>query len=407
MSKIDQKKLHKVVLGIEDTKKLIKYKWKQLLDKGPNMTGPVLFIEGVSGIGKTQLVSQVVSEMNEENKDLKASLIVTNFSGKDAQDVANGLPYLDLEAKVSRFAQAEDFPVAGNGILFMDEFNRLADQDVKTVLLSMLQDRAVNGKKISDGFIFVTAGNPFGNDEYDTIEFDRALHERIRIVELKPTHQEVLDFLRSKYGKDNFLVNYCEQNSNIISFDDSDKGVSPRTFEKTIQDLYAFSTVEDFLKDASFAETLLKINLGALSNPIVDYLNQTKTLNVNDVLSNNVEAIKKINKNNNALNQKIAKELIPIIYDIEAKGKTLSETQLEGLAFFLDNVSFEAKDSFLNEMYMYEHEYNPSQISILYNPAEGLAPVIFDRVIRGPVKTVMTDFLKVYEQIHDSEKAST
>lgn len=378
---IDLNKVNKVILGIEDTKKILKYKWKQLLSQGPEASGLVYFIEGISGIGKTQIMSQIVKEMNEEDKNLNASLILTNFSGKEANELGNGLPYLDPETKISHFARAEDFPELGNGILFIDEFNRLIDHDVKSLSLSMLMDREVNGKKLSKGFLIVTAGNPFGSNVYETMSFDRALQQRIRVIELRPTHDEVYQFLSKKYGEDNFLIQYYKKNPDIVSLNDSSSGVSPRTFEKGIQDLYLFKTVNDTKKDVSLVENLLKINFGSLSNPILSFLNDNKILTFKDVLENNQDILKTLNKSDLPLIEKINEELIPYLYHQCLSEKGLSPDNKKGITFFLGNIGLESQESFINKFYTYEYEgpdLEAKVSSFKYNKNDSLANHMFD-----------------------------
>lgn len=120
-----------------------------------------VLITGAPGIGKTDIVGSVTSELIWEKDNLPFDLIVshpvvsdpTDFKGlpcpNDARTEANFLPFGDL---------ARAMNVTRPTVWFFDDMGQ-APQSVQSALMQLFLARHINGKKISDLITFVGATN--------------------------------------------------------------------------------------------------------------------------------------------------------------------------------------------------------------------------------------------------------
>jgi hypothetical protein len=176
-----------------DYEKVIDNHFKVLAEKGE---GKTIFFQGERGVGKTQLIKDYAKENGMD-------LYILNLSSIEASDFT-GIPRI-VEG-VTRYAKPEFFDME-RGILFLDEVNRVSDSDVKTGLLSLLQDRSINGHKLGKGVLIITAGNT-NSDQYDVNDFDLALTDRLVTIPFKRTYKEFLSYMESKNERSDLLDFY-------------------------------------------------------------------------------------------------------------------------------------------------------------------------------------------------------
>lgn len=108
-----------------------------------------VMIWGPPGIGK----SSIVHDIAEKNKMDTVDLRLCQLAPTDLR----GLPFVD-ETGVSRYAQPSFLPVAGKGILFLDEIN-LASQAIQNVAMQLVLDRRVGDYNLPDEWFVIAAGN--------------------------------------------------------------------------------------------------------------------------------------------------------------------------------------------------------------------------------------------------------
>lgn len=82
------------------------------------------------------------------------------------------------------------------GILFLDELNR-APRDVQQAVFQLVLDRHIDGTRLEDGWIIVSAIND-NSDLYQTTKVDPALINRFFWMPFKPSDKEYFDFLDSE-----------------------------------------------------------------------------------------------------------------------------------------------------------------------------------------------------------------
>nr|WP_276650558.1 MoxR family ATPase [Eubacterium pyruvativorans] len=155
----------------------------------PKRQRPVLLM-GPPGIGKTQIMEQIAEEEG-------IPLISYTMTHHTRQSVI-GLPFI-----VHQQFQGEDTPVTEytmseilatvyemmektgrqEGILFLDEINCVSET-LTPVMLQFLQYKTFGNRKLPDGWLIVTAGNP---PEYNKSarEFDVATMDRVKMIEVQ------------------------------------------------------------------------------------------------------------------------------------------------------------------------------------------------------------------------------
>jgi hypothetical protein len=105
---------------------------------------------GAPGIGKSSLVAKVA-------KDNGMNVIDVRLSQLAPTDI-RGIPFVNQEEGVARFAPPEFLPQEGNGILFLDEIN-LAPPAIQNVAMQLVLDRRVGSYEVPSGWFIVAAGN--------------------------------------------------------------------------------------------------------------------------------------------------------------------------------------------------------------------------------------------------------
>ena len=119
-----------------------------------------VFVWGAPGVGKSQVVARVAREKGLALIDVRAVLL-------DPVDL-RGLPRID-DANRACWCPPEFLPVAGRGVLFLDELNA-APPLVQAACYQLVLDRRLGEYVLPDGWRIVAAGNR---------ETDRAVTHRM------------------------------------------------------------------------------------------------------------------------------------------------------------------------------------------------------------------------------------
>lgn len=110
------------------------------------------FVWGKPGIGKSEIVAQIATEMAVSLIDLRAVLL-------DPVDL-RGLPF--LKDGITHWAIPSFLPTSGKGILFLDELAK-APPLVQAALYQLILDRKLGDYTLPDGWVIVAAGNGAGD----------------------------------------------------------------------------------------------------------------------------------------------------------------------------------------------------------------------------------------------------
>lgn len=121
----------------------------KLLDK----QRPV-FLWGAPGVGKSDTIRAVATDMKLELRDVRLSLL-------DPIDL-KGFPTINTVKKVMEWLPANFLPKKGKGILFFDECNA-APQSVQSAFYQLILDRKLGDYELPAGWSMLAAGNRAGD----------------------------------------------------------------------------------------------------------------------------------------------------------------------------------------------------------------------------------------------------
>lgn len=147
---------------------------------------------GIHGVGK----STVVREYCEENT---MGFIDLRLGQMEVGDLL-GLPEITTDKngdKITVFARPKWFPTEGEGILFLDEWNR-SKRDVTQAIFQLILDRKIHDYVLPEGWFVVTAQNP-QTDDYTTLDVsDAALMDRFCHIKISSSYQDFVAYGTAK-----------------------------------------------------------------------------------------------------------------------------------------------------------------------------------------------------------------
>ena len=243
------------------------------------------FLQGVPGIGKSQIIQQLKEELNLEH------LLDIRLSQHENVDI-KGMPH--IENNVLSWVTPEFMPVKGSkwegstGILFFDELNR-AQPDVQSSVFEIVQDRRIGMKPILEDWIIVCAGNYGYEDGTDVYEMDSALRNRFVNMEMdKPTISEWLSWA-NEHNVNSFVTGFLKTNPRYLYQEEEGFLLTPRSWEK-------FSNI---LNDQPGKEKEMVLLLGnamlkSAHNPLYSYIVENEMLSGKDVVEKFEECKEKL-----------------------------------------------------------------------------------------------------------------
>ena len=169
-----------------------------------------LYLEGAPGIGKTELVEQVATELNlgfvsfslvhhTRNSLLGLPVIETLPNG----DKYTTYTISEIVAKVQ--AQAERG--CKEGILLLDEFPCMSET-IMPVMLAFLQTKNIGEHRLPEGWVIVLCGNPPKFNK-SARRFDSAVLDRLRKIETEFEPDCFISYGKS-IGLEPIILSYLE-----------------------------------------------------------------------------------------------------------------------------------------------------------------------------------------------------
>lgn len=269
---------------ISETKLLL----KEILEK--NVTQSI-YLEGHTGIGKTEMISQLASEMECELYDLRLSLY-------EAVDLVGfGIPN-EKKTEVS-FIRPNLLPPDDDGkyILFLDEFNQIK-QDMQSLSYQLVLERKVGQHKLPKNCIVIAAGNKF-SDKGIYYEMPLPLKNRFLKFNLLINFEEWYEY-GGVHNIDwrilSFLKNKNEYLFNIQNGENEDNFPTPRNW-------FALSKIIFNINYTKNKEKMEKICNGLLGKKtalsFLQYVDNIQHIDVIEKITDKKEV--KLNKNSSEL----------------------------------------------------------------------------------------------------------
>jgi hypothetical protein len=137
-----------------------------------------LHIWGACGVGKSQIVAKVASELQWQFLDIRAVQL-------DPVDL-RGLPR--IAADRAEWVPPKFLPTGGQGILFLDELTS-APQMTQAGCYQLVLDRKLGEYQLPDGWVVIAAGNP-ASERGVHFSMPRPLRNRFVHLELEPDFED-------------------------------------------------------------------------------------------------------------------------------------------------------------------------------------------------------------------------
>ena len=297
--------------------------------KNPEQRLRPIYLEGHAGIGKTQIIRQVAAAISEIMKE-SVQCQVLNLQFCERPDFM-GLPHIDQNGYTA-FARPKFLPKDGLGILFLDEANRV-DPDIQSGMLTLLEDKNINGHEIGKSWMIILAGNPnisVGGNRYKVGDFDLALQDRISKIKVTGSIPDLMRYLENKYSK-HLLLKFLDNFPEFVSFDGS--GCSPRSFEYAMRSTVGIS---DFKTEAFLRNISIELGPQAATH-ILSVLESGFTPNLKNILEKDPRVYEFLNNHGNR--QDVLLSLIDQIYNFitinAEKNNQIDRDQVSAVIEFL------------------------------------------------------------------------
>jgi MoxR-like ATPase len=231
-------------ISTEEFKNMIRRLYRSKISGG---RAKPIFVYGAPGIGKTQIVGAVATELGIPLMDFKnldvQFMNPEDFSGVPSQHNIEDPTFKEVETTdadgnvirkrvmtsqgkgFTRFNAPANLPTDNGsegkgGFIFLDEMNR-ADKTVLNKLMQFVQMGRLPDYQLPDKWVIIAAGNR--PSEADVAEFDFALANRFTIVNYVPTVEEWGSWAASTEKILPELVSFLSDNKQLFHKLDTDK----------------------------------------------------------------------------------------------------------------------------------------------------------------------------------------
>ena len=203
----------------------------------------VVYLEGHHGVGKTDVVLQAAIEVfaPDEMKKLPPAEILRmdpakvpfvfhrEYPATKQVEDYTGVPFLDKETKKTVWGTPDFFPLAGKGVLVLEELNQ-ATEEVLKAMFPMLQDKRIGSHILSPEVYLVVTGNP-PNSIHHVVDFPIALKDRMQRVGFVHSARDWAKWAKNN-GVHKAVIGFIEDNPTLLHVipDDGSQGPTPRAW---------------------------------------------------------------------------------------------------------------------------------------------------------------------------------
>lgn len=236
---------HKISKSPSQTKEIIK---KMVSCGGFNQS---IYLEGPSGIGKSELVAQLANELN-------AELIDIRLGHYDTIDL-NGIGIPDLENKKAVWTRPEIFPPENcdkKYLIFLDEFNH-ANEQVFGSAYQFVLERRIGTHILPKNVLIIGAGNSV-SDKGIAFDMPSPLLNRFLKINIEVNLNDWLDYAVEN-NIDWKITSFLKTNKDLLhKFD----GVSNEDNFPTPRNWFKFNSFKEEFNDSSFVDVVCNGLLG-------------------------------------------------------------------------------------------------------------------------------------------------
>lgn len=192
--------------------------------------GKNVYIEGPSGLGKTELLGQIAAE-------LSAKMYTSRLAQLEPSDIV-GFPMPEKvgEDYVMTFSRPTSIPPRDDSdqlyLWFFDELNRANKQSINSVMQATDSCKRVGSHSLPRNTVVIGAGNPPNDDAYDTSQLDAAVNNRYVHIKIHYCAKALGDYAKKKEWHEN-VQSFLQVSGNKV-FDGVYEGLpftSPRSLE--------------------------------------------------------------------------------------------------------------------------------------------------------------------------------
>ncbi len=229
-----------------------------------------LFLIGAPGVGKTAVVEQAAEELN-------VPLVSYSMTHHTRQS-AIGLPYIVDEVfdgetvRTTKYTMSEILAAVykameetgkSEGILFLDEVNCVSET-LAPAMLQFLQYKVFGQRKLPDGWMIVTAGNPAQYND-SVHELDMVTMDRLKKISVDIDFDAWVQYavsIKVNQAVVSFLNLYKDSFSKSQRTPDGLRFVTPRgwvdlaefiTVEETLGEEISMEMIEEYIQDPQIA----------------------------------------------------------------------------------------------------------------------------------------------------------
>lgn len=300
-------------------------------------------IWGQHGIGKSQIVQELATEMKYECVDLRLGQM-------EVGDLI-GLPSKEDGRTV--WLKPCWFPKEGSvGILFLDELNR-ARLDVLQAIFQLVLERRLHTHRLPEGWKIVCASNPSGSD-YFVNELDPALLDRFLHIQFRPEPNEWLGWGKDTGKIREDILNLIARYNHLLGNPSSDLPLevlpSPRSWEM-------LSRILNGLEDRLWLQCAMGLVGKEAGIAFIESLkkDQEVPIKAEEILSDYEKVKSRVKKYSSG--KKARLDLLRITGDEflrilakEGKAKALSAQEKTNLVDFLDDLPVDLAFALVKEL---------------------------------------------------------
>jgi hypothetical protein len=305
----------------------------------------VPFLWGAQGIGKTQTIKQLASELG-------LGFVHLHLATQDVGDLV-GLLIKTKDGKV-KHARPEWLPTEGKGIIFLDEANRM-HPDVMQCMFSFVTEGTIHTHKLGEGWSIIAAGN-YENAKFNVTSTvsEAAWISRFCHIDIKPSVSEFLHYADSIGALT--VASFIRENNACLEVEDKE-GLD-KSF--ITPDRRAWLEMVDRLEDIDLGENQFEIYSGcvgtaAAASFISHKRNSEKYVSIDDVLNKYESVRKKVKEFSKSITGEARFDILSVAGDelsikLEKTPHILVGNKLENLKLFLTDIPLELTMKIFNDI---------------------------------------------------------